>query len=67
MEYRNLSNGETDGLALFYVKDKTSYPVYLTQEQADMLDMMVGMAISGKCVVDFKNPLGKVKSLLPNK
>jgi hypothetical protein len=61
-DFSNLSNGKTDGLVLFYVKDQISYPVYLTQDQAEMLDMMFGMAFSGKYVVDFKNPLGKVKS-----
>lgn len=62
MNLVNLSDGKSDGLAVFYIKDGNIYPIGLTEEQATMLD--VGIAIVGNIVVDFKNPIGEAVSLL---
>ena len=65
MKLANLSDGKTDGIALFYVKDGNICPICLTEEQATMLD--IGIAIVGDIVVDFKNPIGRAVSLLDKK
>lgn len=62
MQFTNLSDGKTDGLALFYIKDGTIYPIGLTKDQATMLDISV--AVLGTIAVSFKNPIGKAVSLL---
>ena len=39
MTFENLSNGETDGFALFYMKDKKLNAVLLNEKQAGKLDL----------------------------
>jgi len=38
----NLSDGNTDGIVLFYQKDHKVYPVILNQEQIDFMEAMFG-------------------------
>lgn len=40
-KWNNLSNGETDGFVLFYLKGGKLHPVLLSQDQADMLDLSI--------------------------
>lgn len=46
LEFKNLSNGITDGIVFFYMKDKMLYPILLDKEQCEMLDIMLLMAFS---------------------
>lgn len=41
IELNNLSNGETDGIVLFYLKNGSLHPILLNEEQAIMLDMVI--------------------------
>jgi hypothetical protein len=59
----NMSDGTKDGLALFYIRDKTVYPVALTQEQVDMLDLVLAAALRTIKVVENK-PVGKATNLI---
>lgn len=43
-EFKNLSNGETDGFALFYIKDGKLKAVLLNEEEATMLDASLKIA-----------------------
>ena len=43
----NLSDGKSDGIVLFYLKDKKLYSVLLPREQAEVLDIALG-AILGE-------------------
>jgi len=45
---KNLSDGKTDGIVLFYLKDKKLYPIALTKEQVDMLDITISMGMGRK-------------------
>lgn len=40
-KFKNLSDGTSDGFAVFYLKDGKLNTVALTQEQADMLDLCI--------------------------
>lgn len=40
-KYKNLSNGFSDGLVLFYMKDKMLHPVKITKDQAEILDFAI--------------------------
>ena len=57
MKFKNLSDGKTDGIVLFYMKNEKLHPVGLSEEQAMMLDVLLatpftekGMAVSPKPV-----------------
>lgn len=63
----NMSNGKSDGLVLMYCKDGVIYPVALTQEQIEMLDMGIGMFIQGKLNVISDKPIGKIINHFENK
>lgn len=64
MELKNMSDGKSDGLALVYVKDGTIYPVGLTQDQLDAIDLMIGVAMQNKLSVFTDKPMGKATSVL---
>ena len=40
-KYKNLSNGTSDGVVLFYMKNQMLYPVLITKDQVEMLDFMI--------------------------
>jgi len=40
MNLVNLSDGNSDGIVLFYLKDHKVYPTVLNEEQADILDRL---------------------------
>lgn len=54
---RNLSDGVTDGIALFYVKNKKVYSIIWNEEQLEFLDVVVGM-VPGKIKVLEKEMAG---------
>ena len=41
MKFKNLSDGTTDGFALFYMKDGLLHAVGLAKDQATMLDILI--------------------------
>ena len=60
---RIMSDGKSDGVALMYVKNGIVYPVALTQEQAESLDILVGVALGGTLTVIEDKPQGEIISL----
>jgi hypothetical protein len=44
----NLSDGTTDGFALFYIKDGKLCSVVLNQDQKEMLDLTLSMVFKGQ-------------------
>ncbi|AUN10404.1 MULTISPECIES: hypothetical protein [Clostridium] len=60
----NMTDGKKDGLALVYVKDSVAYPVALSKEQLEMLDITIGMCLSDGMKVIGDKPIGKVINLL---
>ncbi|MBY6799500.1 hypothetical protein FCV24_14030 [Clostridium botulinum] len=60
----NMTDGKKDGLALVYVKDSVAYPVALSKEQLEMLDITIGMCLSDGMKVIGDKPIGKVIKLL---
>lgn len=41
--WKNISDGETDGLVLMMMRDRRLHAVALTKEQAEMLDFVIAM------------------------
>ena len=41
MNFNNLSDGKSDGIVLFYMKDVKLKPIGLVQEQAEALDLII--------------------------
>jgi len=64
MELKNMSDGKSNGLALVYLKDGILYPVGLTQDQLDALDLTIGIALQNKLSVFTDKPMGKATSVL---
>lgn len=60
----NMTDGKKDGLALVYVKDSVAYPVALSKEQLEMLDITIGMCLSDGMKIIGDKPIGKVINLL---
>lgn len=46
----NLSDGVKDGFVLFYLKNQKLNSVLITQEQADILDMMLNVVFGDEVV-----------------
>ena len=46
----NLSDGIKDGFVLFYLKNQKLNSVLITQEQADILDMMLNVVFGDEVV-----------------
>lgn len=42
----NFSDGQNDGLVLFYVKNGNVYPVAVNKEEMETLDIMIGKIIT---------------------
>lgn len=67
MKTSNLSDGQSDGFVIMYAKDKTIYPVALTKDQVEMLDMTLGIALSNEPVaVIFAKPMGEIMPMNPS-
>ena len=49
-DFVNLSDGEKDGFAVFYLKDSKLCSISLTQEQAEILDVVIAMPFKEKGV-----------------
>lgn len=60
----NMTDGKKDGLALVYVKDSVAYPVALSKEQLEMLDITIGVCLSDGMKVIGDKPIEKVINLL---
>lgn len=58
----NMTDGKSDGLMLAYVKDGVVYPIALSEENLEMLDLTIGMML--KEITLINKPMGKVISLL---
>jgi hypothetical protein len=57
-----------DGLILMYVKNDTLYPIAITQEQHDLLQLVAPTAIfNGKVKVITDKPQGKAINLISAK
>lgn len=59
---RNFSDGKSDGLALFYVKDGVVYPIAICKEELELLDMMIASMIT-KASPIMDVPIGKAKMI----
>ncbi|MBY6842663.1 hypothetical protein [Clostridium botulinum] len=59
----NMSDGNKDGLALFYIKDKKAYPIALDEEQLQMLDITLGMCLKEIKLIN-KPISGEISNLL---
>lgn len=52
-----------DGLILFYIKDNTVYPVVLSKEQDEMLQMLGNVITGGEPLKVLDKPLGTAYNL----
>lgn len=59
----NLSDNGSDGIALFYVKNGILYPIGMSNEEANLLDVGISALLPNKLKVIFDMPLGKVMEL----
>ncbi len=41
----NMSDGKSDGIIIMYAKNGTIYPVALKEEQLQMIDITIGVAL----------------------
>ena len=57
MKFKNLSDGTTDGVVLFYMKKGKLHPILLNKDQADILDLVISMPFSGNKMVIDPNPV----------
>jgi hypothetical protein len=62
-----LSDGKSDGVVLMYAKNGVLYPVALTEEQASMLSLTIGLSLNGKLNVISDKPQGNMISLINSK
>ena len=60
---KNLSDGIKDGIVLFYAMDGVLYPVGLTKEQTEALDLTIGLGLKGKLMVVTDKPMGELVDL----
>lgn len=52
-KYKNLSDGESNGIVLFYMKNKMLHPVMITKDQVEMLDLVLAIPFKEtKLIVD---------------
>ncbi|NFO71997.1 hypothetical protein FDC51_17935 [Clostridium botulinum] len=59
----NMYDGN-DGLVLMYCQKDVIYPVALSKEQLELLDITIGMWLSDGMKVIGDKPIGKVTDLL---
>lgn len=52
-----------DKFIIFYVKNDITYPVTLSQEQFDMLQLMIPMVFQGKTINVINEPQGTIEYL----
>lgn len=53
-----------DGLILMYVKDGTIYPIAMTSEQLDVLQILGGAVFDGEPVIVINKPQGKAVDVM---
>lgn len=59
----NMSDGKSDGFVIMYCKDGIIYPVGLTKEQIEMLDISMGMCFQSGLKVFEDKPIGQITTL----
>ena len=59
---KNMSDGKSDGIVIMYCKNGTIYPVGLSSEQAEMLDLSIGICFQGTLNV-INKPIGEIMNL----
>ena len=65
MKFENLSNGQSDGVVLFYMKGGKLMPIALNMEQAKLLDISITIPFKDdKMVVDSKSNINVVNGVL---
>ena len=64
---RNLSDGQSDGIVIMYCKNGTIYPVGLNQDQVEILDLSLGIALQGNLQVFGDKPIGEIANLKKSK
>ena len=62
----NMSNGTNAGIVLAYVKEGTLYPIALSEEQLQALDLLIPMALNHKVNI-INSSIGKVVNLCKEK
>lgn len=60
---KNMSDGINDGIVIMYCKNGTIYPVGLKQDQVEMLDISIGVALNDGIKIFKDNPVGQVTTL----
>ena len=60
----NMSDGKTDGVVLMYNQKGIIYPIALSKDQMEMLDLTIGMALGGKIALIKEKPQGNAVNLL---
>ena len=55
--FNNLSDGESNGIVLFYMRDKVLFPVALSEEQANALDLTISIPFHEKGIRVVKQKL----------
>lgn len=61
---RKVGVGMKDGVALFYIKDDTVYPVILSTEQNETLQFLVNVITGGKPLKVLDKPMGEAYNLV---
>lgn len=56
-----LADSKNDGIVMFYSKNSTAYPIVLTEEQRQMLNTLIPMALNGKLIVVQDRPIFEVE------
>lgn len=56
-KYKNLSDGVSDGIVLFYMKNKMLYPVMITKDQVEMLDLIIAVPFKESKLVVAPTPV----------
>ncbi len=59
---KNMSDGKSDGIIIMYAKDGTIYPVALSTEQIEMMDITIGLALQNNLTIVNK-PQGSLRCL----
>ena len=55
--YKNLSDGKSNGIVLFYMQEGVLYPVALSGEQVEILDLSIALPFKEKGIRVVKQSL----------
>lgn len=56
-KFQNLSNGQSDGVVIFYMKNGKLHPVALTKDQAQMLDIAISVPFKSSAMNVIGSPV----------